>query len=59
MEEAVERFSREMGDSTDRKVGTSKVFLEAGLPCRLQECNFGNLVTDAIVFSVRICILFA
>lgn len=38
--------------SATRKVGTTKVFLEADRICRARECNFGNLVTDAFVYAV-------
>lgn len=31
--------------------GYTKVFLEGGNICRMRECNLGNLITDAMIFS--------
>ncbi|XP_002092432.3 protein 5NUC isoform X2 [Drosophila yakuba] len=32
-------------------LGYTKVFLEGGNICRMRECNLGNLVTDAMIYS--------
>uniref|UniRef100_A0A1B6M5F3 5'-nucleotidase n=1 Tax=Graphocephala atropunctata TaxID=36148 RepID=A0A1B6M5F3_9HEMI len=49
VERAVLRYGNDLKHLTGRKIGFSKTFLEADLACRLGECNFGNLVTDALV----------
>lgn len=32
-------------------LGYTKVFLEGGNICRMRECNMGNLVTDAMIYT--------
>ncbi|XP_050348019.1 uncharacterized protein LOC126771897 [Nymphalis io] len=46
--EIVNRYSENIIKISDVIVGTSLVTLD-GLTCRLQECNLGNLIADAIV----------
>ena len=44
----VDRYRKNIIKISDVVVGRSSVVLD-GLSCRLQECNIGNLITDAIV----------
>ncbi|KAL4233121.1 5'-nucleotidase [Mactra antiquata] len=44
------KWSTEVDALNNEELGTSKVFLEGHRDvCRLEECNLGNVVTDAIV----------
>ncbi|XP_054262337.1 protein 5NUC-like [Macrosteles quadrilineatus] len=50
IERAVLKYANEVKELAGRKIGSSKTFLEADhASCRLRECNFANLLTDAMV----------
>lgn len=44
----VAKYQKQLDVEYKKKVGESKVFLDA-TKCRIQECNLGNLITDAWV----------
>lgn len=51
--EVMLRYETEASETAlTKRVGTTKVFLEADLNCRIRECNFGNLAADAFVYIV-------
>lgn len=45
----LENHQRDMTQFDDEIVGTTSVVLD-GASCRLEECNFGNLITDAMIY---------
>lgn len=50
VEKAHLKYSKQVKEKAGMKVGKSLTFLEADdKTCRLRECNFGNLVTDALI----------
>ncbi|XP_044758873.1 protein 5NUC-like [Coccinella septempunctata] len=46
--ELLEKFRPEVDKTNQEVVGKSSVFLDG--MCRTRECNFGNLITDAMVY---------
>jgi 2',3'-cyclic-nucleotide 2'-phosphodiesterase (5'-nucleotidase family) len=49
LERLVQDYSERVKAKMDIIVGSSSVFIDGGRPkCRLEECSFGNLVTDAM-----------
>ncbi|XP_049854135.1 protein 5NUC-like [Schistocerca gregaria] len=49
---ALEEWRAEVDNSTKEIIGKTRVLLDgAAEHCRLFECNFGNLVTDAMVYT--------
>ncbi|PSN34309.1 Protein 5NUC, partial [Blattella germanica] len=46
----LKKWERNMSDLAQQPVGQTKVLLDGtGIRCRLEECNMGNLVTDAYI----------
>ena len=46
-------FRDQVSDKTSEKIGKTFVFLDGRREqCRARECNFGNLLADAIVHIV-------
>lgn len=47
----LDRYRPEVNALNNKVIGHSKVILDAtNMKCRVQECNFGNMVADAFVF---------
>lgn len=56
----VEDYKAKVAAKMDTVVGYTKAYIDGGRPkCRLEECSFGNFVTDAMAFEmgVRIALI--
>ena len=55
IEDELIEWEKPVANMTKQVVGSSKVLLQGDEKvCRLEECNFGNLLTDAMIYYVRI-----
>jgi 2',3'-cyclic-nucleotide 2'-phosphodiesterase (5'-nucleotidase family) len=51
----LQEWGKNVARLTKEEVGKTRVFLDGSAEtCRLEECNLGNLVTDAMVYSVSL-----
>ncbi|CAB3246864.1 unnamed protein product [Arctia plantaginis] len=51
--EVIKKYNTELVSKSQEVIGTTAVVLD-GKSCSLEECNFGNFVTDAIVYYYAI-----
>jgi len=49
--EALKPWKKEVDELALKQIGSTRVLLDSH--CRYQECNMGNLITDAMVDAVR------
>jgi len=53
-EAQIQAAGKEVIESSKKEVGKTRVFLDgSSATCRLQECNLGNLIADAMVDMVN------